>query len=238
MVCGLSSGGWGVPETTLEVAQRARLDTLFAPERQPRLRLAKTNFTVESGLTLADMVECDYVGYGPVNLADMLPAVTDGGGRARKVLNGCTFPATGPGLPQTAYGYFVSYLNDDGDPDLLDSLPFDAPVSLTEAGQAVRLNLAVYAEAVRDDLFLITTSTLVGGASTMRPLPKSFRGKDRALVRRFQRLLTQMLHMDGRRILRYNGPGITPVVFFDTTQRTLNVADFQTRCTAALDQRG
>lgn len=86
-------------------------------------------------------------------------------------------------------------------------------------------------------MFLLTTSINEGGNKAMRRRTRSFRGNDRALVRRFQRLLIQLLRMDARRGIRAATLERVPVLLIDTNQRKINVADFQTRCNDALAAR-
>lgn len=129
-------------------AEKDILASLFAGGNAPQLKLFMNDYTPAAGSTLADLTEANFGGYAARGLSRADAPATNPAGQAEYDWAQQQFTATGFGLPQTIYGWYITFVV-GGATKLLMAKRFDTAVTLTAAGQSVLMDLAVLATEVQ-----------------------------------------------------------------------------------------
>lgn len=88
-----------------------------------------------SGLTLADLIECDFPGYAPWKITDWDIMQHEDDFMGEAISEPIQFASTGPIIEQLAFGMFVTIQREGGDPVLWQLFRFDESYAFQYLGR-------------------------------------------------------------------------------------------------------
>lgn len=104
------------------------------------LKLFKNNPVITAASVAGDFTEAAFGGYGSAGIAGTGSVTLNGSNEAQLVFPTVTFTATGGGLPEDIYGYYVL---DTGGNLLWAETDPTGPITVSTAGDAVTVDLVI-----------------------------------------------------------------------------------------------
>jgi hypothetical protein len=126
--------------------KKLALDILLDTGRSPKLRLFSNNLTPGVANVVGDFTEATFGGYAAIDLSAMAAAAINGSDQGFKQLLANSFTATGAGLPQTIYGWYITIHNIGGADKLFLCERFPAAQLVASSGDSVQFDLTVLDE--------------------------------------------------------------------------------------------
>jgi len=122
----------------------ATLSAIMLGANTSRVHLFTNPYTPDLTTTPASFTEAAFAGYAPIALPLAIDHGIDGSGDDDWYFNSIAWTASGGGLPETIYGYWIDYVNPVTSAlSILWCQRFDTPFAFIHAGDTLPLILTI-----------------------------------------------------------------------------------------------